>query len=229
MILSVQLQFIAARNFTKLDSDREILWLVLHAMQAPEKGATAENCGAFFKNQPKHGALDPVWCKKNEDGTLKPWAGASAHYGVDSDSIVQYVSDRDVAWHAPGANSKGIGIEHAGFSEQSPEDWNDDFSRSMLELSAQLSADLCVKYGIPPLSLDTAALKAGKRGITTHKAVTDAFSGGRGHWDPGPGFPMANYCLRVAELMVSDMPSEFDPYTLSTYGIVEATLRGRDG
>ena len=208
MTLSVQLQFIAARNFTKLDKPRKIDLIVIHSMEAPEASTTAIRVATWFagKDAPK----------------------ASAHFCVDNENIIQCVADNDVAWHAPGANSNGIGIEHAGFARQTIDEWNDDFSRSMLELSAQLSADLCVKYGIPPLSLDAEALKAGKRGITTHKAVTDAFNGGKGHWDPGPGFPMANYCTRVAELMVSDMPSEFDPYTLSTYGIVEASnaLRG---
>lgn len=209
MTLSVQLQFIGARNFTKLDKPRKIDLIVIHSMEAQEASTTAVRVATWFasKDAPK----------------------ASAHYCVDNENIVQCVADGDVAWHAPGANNNGIGLEHAGFARQTIDEWNDDFSRSMLELSAQLSADLCTKYGIPPLSLDANALRAGKRGITTHKAVTDAFNGGKGHWDPGPGFPMANYCTRVAELMVSDMPSEFDPYELSTYGIVAASLASRDG
>ena len=99
----------------------------------------------------------------------------SAHYCVDADSIVQCVRDQDVAWHAPGANHDGIGIEHAGRAKQTGRDWSDAYSAAMLERSAALVADLCRKYSIPVTWLYAADLKAGKRGITTHAAVSKAF------------------------------------------------------
>jgi N-acetyl-anhydromuramyl-L-alanine amidase AmpD len=119
-------------------------------------------------------------------------AGVSAHYCVDNDSVVQCVRDEDVAWHAPGANHDGIGIEHAGRARQSGRDWSDAYSTAMLERSAALAAELCRRHAIPVTWLYPADLKAGKRGITTHKAVSDAF-GRSSHWDPGPGFPVERY------------------------------------
>ena len=120
----------------------------------------------------------------------------SAHYCVDANSIVQCVRDQDVGWHAPGANHDGIGIEHAGRAKQTGRDWNDAYSVAMLDRSAALVADLCRKYKIPVTWLYAADLRAGKRGITTHDAVSKAFKRGS-HWDPGTGFPVERYLANV--------------------------------
>ncbi|HUQ22867.1 MAG TPA: N-acetylmuramoyl-L-alanine amidase [Gaiellaceae bacterium] len=154
---------------------RQIDLIVIHTMEMDEKGETAENCAQWFRN---------------------PGAKVSAHYCVDADSIVQCVRDQDVAWHAPGANHDGIGIEHAGRAKQTGREWSDAFSTAMLERSAGLVAELCTKYKIPVTWLYAADLRAGRRGITTHKAVSDAFKRGS-HWDPGEGFPVERYLALV--------------------------------
>ena len=66
----------------------------------------------------------------------------------------------------------------------------------MLDRSAELVAKLCRKYEIPIAWLYAADLKAGKRGITTHDAVSKAFKRGT-HWDPGAGFPVERYLKLV--------------------------------
>jgi N-acetyl-anhydromuramyl-L-alanine amidase AmpD len=154
---------------------RQIDLIVIHTMESDEKGETAESCARWFQD---------------------PAAKVSAHYCVDADSIVQCVRDQDVAWHAPGANHDGIGIEHAGRAEQTGRDWSDAYSTAMLERSAALVADLCRAYGIPVTWLYAADLKAGKRGVTTHKAVSDAFRRSS-NWDPGEGFPAERYLALV--------------------------------
>ena len=154
---------------------RKIDLIVVHTMEMDEKGETAENCAQWFRN---------------------PSARVSAHYCVDADSIVQCVRDQDVAWAAPGANSDGIQIEHAGRAKQTGRDWSDPYSTAMLERSAQLVADLCATYKIPITWLYAADLVAGKRGITTHDAVSKAFKRGT-HWDPGTGFPSERYLALV--------------------------------
>src|SRR5205809_2755015 len=111
--------FIQARNFTAT-SGRSVDVLVIHTMEAPETANTAENVAKWFA------------------GSTAPQA--SAHYCIDANSIVQCVQDDDVAWHAPGANSDGIGFEHAGFASQGRSDWNDAYSSAMLERSAGLVA-----------------------------------------------------------------------------------------
>ena len=168
--------FVESPHVTKTGG-RQIDLIVIHTMEMDEKGETAEHCAQWFRN---------------------PAAKVSAHYCVDADSIVQCVRDQDVGWHAPGANHDGIGIEHAGRAKQTGREWGDAYSTAMLERSAGLVAKLCRKYAIPVTWLYAADLKAGKRGITTHDAVSKAFKRGS-HWDPGTGFPVERYLKLVRD------------------------------
>jgi N-acetyl-anhydromuramyl-L-alanine amidase AmpD len=176
--------FVPARNFTKAGR-KEVDLVVVHTMEAPEKGETAENVAAWFA------------------GSTAPQA--SAHYCVDGDTVVQCVRDDDVAWHAPGANHDGIGIEHAGYARQSQSDWEDDYSTRMLERSARLAADICARYRIPPVWLHPADLLAGRRGITSHANVSQAFKRSD-HHDPGTSFPIQRY-LRLVQRYLKDGPA----------------------
>ena len=123
---------------------------------------------------------------------------ASAHYAVDQDSVVQCVREMDVAWHAPGANHNGIGIEHVGYAKQSAKEWEDSASSAVLDCSARLTARICKEYGIPVRKIDPPALLRKERGICGHFDVTLAFPGPkRSHWDPGTGFPWDRYIKLV--------------------------------
>ena len=176
------MNFIQARNYTKA-SRTAIDLIVIHTMESPDKPGTAENVAAWFA-----GPSAPM---------------ASAHYCVDQDSVVQTVHDHDVAWHAPGANSNGIGIEHAGYAKRTHAEWAAPSVLAMLELSAALSATLCARWDIPVVRLSPDDLKAKKRGLCGHIDCTNAFSKGKGHWDPGPAFPWDWYLERVASYIAA--------------------------
>jgi N-acetyl-anhydromuramyl-L-alanine amidase AmpD len=158
--------------------------IVLHCMEAAETSTTAEACAQWMATLPESAG------KK------------SAHYYVDSDSVVQGVLDHHIAYHAPGANGIGIGIEHAGYARQTREEWLDAYGQRMLGLSVQLSARLCALWHIPATFVRAADLQLRKPGITTHREVTAAF-GKSTHTDPGPNFPIAWYVERVAALMTA--------------------------
>lgn len=162
-------KFVKARWFQHSDH-RDIWWIGIHTMEAPEKGTTAEAVANYFATTNTR---------------------ASAHYNIDSDSIVQSVRDNDVAYAAPGANRHGLHIEHAGYAAQSPAGWDDQYSQDMLALSAKLVADKCREYAIPPIRLSPADLKAGLKGICGHIDFTKAFGGS--HTDPGGNFPWDDY------------------------------------
>lgn len=167
--------FNQARNYTPV-GNRQIDLIVVHDMQMAETGSSAEICAQFFAgpNAPQ----------------------ASAHYTVDADSIVQCVRDMDVAWHAPGANHQGIGIEQPGWANFATNEWLDPYGVAMMQKMAGLIRELADRYKIPIVFLRAADLRQGKRGITTHYECSQAFTGD--HWDPGPGYPMATLLEHVA-------------------------------
>lgn len=167
---------VQARNFTP-SNRKTVDWVVLHDMEHPEAPKTARNVAAWFA------------------GPGAPQA--SAHYCVDDSEVVQCVLEADIAWHAPGANANGIGIEHAGYASQSEVDWRDDYSMAMLHLSTILCAQVCHRWSIPPVVVGVTGLLSRNRGITTHNAVSRAFRKST-HTDPGPSFPLQWYVDQVA-------------------------------
>ncbi len=176
--MSLSFPFRPAKHFSRGPRREPPSLIVIHTMEAPEKGSTAENVASYFA------------------GESAPQA--SAHYCIDNDSIVQCVKDDDIAWHASNANARGIGLEHAGYAKQTREEWADEYSVAMLRLSAKLSAQLCAKYNIPVEFVDEDGLRLGQAGFTGHVNVNKAFNAGS-HWDPGPGFPWDLYLEMVRE------------------------------
>ena len=180
--------FVQARNYTPVPGGRLAPTLiVIHTMEAPEKPKTAQNVAAWFS------------------GPVAPQA--SAHYCLDNEETWQCVRESDVAWAAPGANKCGIHIEHAGFASQTPLQWDDEYSKAVLERSAELAAILCKRYGIPAEKVSPADLAAAAanghsaRGFCGHVDVTNGLNNGRGHQDPGAGWDWDKYLARVRELL----------------------------
>lgn len=114
--------------------------------------------------------------------------GASPHFGIDDDSLQQYLPITVVGWHAQGANTCTIGIEQAGYARWSREQWLNH--SGTLDRTAWLLARLSKQTGIPLAYVDAAGLRKGTRGISTHADVTKAYSIAGGHVDPGKNYPM---------------------------------------
>lgn len=186
------IQFLQAKNYSP-SGNRPVDLIVIHDMQMAETGSSAEICAQYFA------------------GSNAPQA--SAHYCVDNNSTVQCVRDMDVAWHAPGANHNGIGIEQPGWANFQTNEWLDAYGHAMLQRVAGLTRELCDRYQIPIAFLRAADLKAGKRGITTHFECSQAWGGD--HWDPGPGYPMAPYFISL----VQGSPSSVPPSTPRPKGV----------
>jgi N-acetylmuramoyl-L-alanine amidase-like protein len=171
--------FLQARNYRRAARTR-IRLVVLHTMESPEKPNTAVAVARWFA------------------GVLGPAPMASAHLCVDSTAVIECVKPGDIAFAAPGANSDGYQIEHAGRALQDAAAWGDDYSTSMLRLSAEAVAPICVAYGVPPVKLNAADVKAGiAPGFCGHADVSRAFRKSS-HTDPGPNFPWDEYLLMVA-------------------------------
>jgi N-acetyl-anhydromuramyl-L-alanine amidase AmpD len=167
--------FIPARNFTPASRDHVSL-LVLHSMESQEKPGTAHRVAAWFASEAA--------------------PRTSAHYCIDALEIIRCVRDTDIAWAAPGANSNGIHLEHAGRAAQTSAQWDDGYSRAVLENSVLLAIALCHKWKIPAALVQPDGLVRGEHGITTHAWVSEAFKRST-HTDPGADFPLAWYAKRV--------------------------------
>jgi hypothetical protein len=176
--------FVQARWFTETNG-RPIDLLVVHSMEMDEKPDTAEVCARYFATTDTK---------------------ASAHACVDVDSRVDCVIDKDVAYAAPGANHDGLHLELAGRARQTRAEWLDQYSRRMIEgPAAEWVAAKAKFWRIPLEFLKADALRAGRRGVTTHNEVRLAF-GKTTHTDPGNGFPM-DVLLTRARFLAGSVPA----------------------
>ena len=162
---------ISARHFTPANRTAIDL-VVLHSMEAPEKPGTARAVAWWFAGQTA--------------------PQASAHYCVDNLETIACVPEPQVAWHAPGANGRGVGIELAGYAAQSGSDWRDPYSTLLLARAAVLVAEVCWRWEVPRVLLGPPQLLASSRGITTHRSVSEAWKKST-HTDPGANFPLMDF------------------------------------
>lgn len=124
--------------------------------------------------------------------------GGSWHYAVDPAEVLQCSYDSVVCWHAP-PNGGSLGIEMTDWPGPVPGmkrrtrawvaarrawRWAKPAQRRMLRRTADLTAELCLAYGLPLRFVSARGLRAGRRGVTTHAEVTKAW-GQSDHWDPG--------------------------------------------
>lgn len=177
-------QFIQARHFTKgrIKALRVVVW---HDMEAPENTTTAEGVAHYFA------------------GESAPQA--SAHVCADSDSVVECVKPEDTAWHAPGANSDGYGIELAGYSRQTYAQWTDAFSQATIKQAAHWVAPIMHAHGIPAHFLTDEELADGHtKGMTTHRQVTRVFKEST-HTDPGEHFP-EGFVVHAVQVALDSLP-----------------------
>ena len=155
--------YVGPAAHTSSGDNKPINRIVLHSTVSPCEPGGAREIAAYFRS---------------------PSAGGSAHYVVDPKETVQVVYDGVIAWHAP-PNQHSIGIEMCDYpSAESADRWDDRNHGAMLERVARLTARLCLAYNVPIAFLDIDDLRAGKRGITTHNNVSQAWHESS-HWDPG--------------------------------------------
>ena len=146
-----------------------IHFIVLHDMENTSFDNAAENVGAYFEMQA---------------------SGGSTHFGVDDNSIQQYLDLEVIPWGAPYANTTGVHIEQMGKASWDEKEWLKH--SGTLERTAWLVARLCKQLGITLRLVGVDDVRKGVRGVTTHHICTDAFHIAGGHTDPGPGYPIGH-------------------------------------
>ena len=120
-------------------------------------------------------------------------SGGSAHLVVDDKGCYRCLADTTIPWGAPGANEQGFHIEQCGYAAWTTEQWEEHLPE--LHRVAYKIAAASKRFHIPIEFCDAAALHAGKRGVTTHHAVSRwqtaiRAPGDHSHTDPGAGYPI---------------------------------------
>lgn len=151
--------FKQARWYEKGRGGYDIRWIVWHATDDEERPTYAEGLGNYFATTERR---------------------VSTHFGVDSDSAMQYVKILDTAYGAGSpANYRGIHIEHSGEAGQTRAEWLDPFGQGLFRQSAELNARLHRLTGIPFRGrfLTDDELRARVPGTTRHMDLVRVFGG----------------------------------------------------
>jgi N-acetylmuramoyl-L-alanine amidase len=130
-----------------------------------------------------------------------PQSQGSAHILVDDNECYRTLDNEIIPWGAPGANTNGFHIEHAGWAVK----WDrDDWMRheQTLRRGAFKAALHARKFGIPLRLLNANDLRNGKAGFVTHATVSDFHPTAGNHRDPGSNFPLELYMQLVQQAAV---------------------------
>lgn len=125
-----------------------------------------------------------------------PSSSASAHIGVDGDGNTEvWVPSTRKAWATLDANDFTVNIEFIARAAQSAKAWEE----AQIKEGAKWAAYWAIKYDLP---VQRGRVKnvhgqcvCTKKGILTHKDITDAGFGS--HIDPGPTFPMNDFLKAI--------------------------------
>jgi N-acetyl-anhydromuramyl-L-alanine amidase AmpD len=158
----------------------DVQLIVIHTTEGSAHGQSAEDGAAYDQRRP--------------DGT-------SAHYFVDSTSVVQCVRTNDQA-HTARSQGNRRGIQYELCGRAGSQDWQSEYSQAMLARAAAQAARDARRWGIPVRHLTVDQVRDGAKGFCGHYDITRAFPvDGGTHTDPGKNFPWSQFLDMVrAEL-----------------------------
>ncbi|HEY6331734.1 MAG TPA: peptidoglycan recognition family protein [Blastocatellia bacterium] len=171
-----KIPFVQARWLHRGRIGQGVKLICIHTAECPMKPGAEHGVAQYFRTSERQ---------------------ASAHFTVSPSGIVQSVRTSDTAWAAKNANSNGVHIEHTAYAAFTNEDWNSEQAQAMLDLSAQLAAELCKEFDIP-------VRRARFKGLEDPAVVASGLCGHvdvplhGSHSDPGKSFPWEHYLERVS-------------------------------
>lgn len=126
----------------------------------------------------------------------------SGSYHELTDTTIKHLKENTDDWFTWSTGNKGneIGLNRSFvmWGNESRAEWLRH--ETMLREAAKRDAMWCRTYGIPPVKLSPADLRAGKKGFVGHLETGQAW-GGTDHVDPGKGFPWDVYLGFVREYL----------------------------
>lgn len=126
---------------------------------------------------------------------LRPPDYGSTQLVVDDASVYRCVADLVTPYGAPPLNGNGVHVEQCGYSSWSRKEWLQH--KATIEHTAYHVAKWCHHYHIPVKWRTRIGLALGRKGITSHNAVSKAFKVSN-HTDPGLRYPRRYFmrCVR---------------------------------
>lgn len=130
--------------------------------------------------------------------------GVSAHFYVDSDSVIQSLDTAARAGHAGSSegNNHAVAVEITGVNSWSRQQWLERVAWGQL---GRVLAVVCREYGIEVRRASVAEMQANPRvrAFYGHDDMRRAW-GGTTHTDPGPNFPWDRLFVAVKAAMEGD-------------------------
>jgi N-acetyl-anhydromuramyl-L-alanine amidase AmpD len=150
---AARLVLAAPGNYEVPKKPRTVDRIVIHITDPQvAAGANVEGAVAWFRN---------------------PASKVSAHYVVGQDGeVVQMVRHADIAYHARGANTRSIGIEHVAKAANPKDATVIPLTAAQYASSAELVRWLCDEFGLP--ADRTHIVGHAEIGQTSHKGCPDA-------------------------------------------------------
>lgn len=171
------LPWVKPRSYTEATRARVQL-IVIHTTEGSAHAGSAEDGAAYDA--------------RRTDGT-------SAHYYVDSDSLVQCVRTRDIAHTAmQQGNKRGIHYELCGRAAWSADTWAGEYATAMLKRAARQAARDAWEWSIPIRRVTIGQMRMDEKGFCGHDDIRLAW-GQTTHTDPGRNFPWKRFIGMVQE------------------------------
>lgn len=149
-------------------------------------------------------------CPRGDDlvnrAAYQEGAGSSYTVLIGTARTLRANDDNYIPWAAmPTGNRVGLHVSFLAYAADPRALW----LHHMVQLNkgADVVADWCRRYGIPPVKLTASQVRAGQRGICGHAEVSGAWRE-TDHTDPGPNFPWDVFIELVKQRLNPTTPKE---------------------
>lgn len=132
-----------------------------------------------------------AWQQESQTGSYNVLVGTRRTLRANDDNYIPWAA-------MPIGNQRGLHLSFLAYAASSRAEWLS--YDNQLEKGAAVVADWCTRYGIPPVKLTAADVRAGRRGICGHAEISGAWRESD-HSDPGGNFPWDVFIDKVKRRM----------------------------
>lgn len=131
------------------------------------------------------------WQQESQTGSYNVLVGTRRTLRANDDNYIPWAA-------MPIGNQRGLHLSFLAYAASSRAEWLS--YDAQLEKGAAVVADWCKRYGIPPVKISAADVRAGRRGVCGHGEISGAWHESD-HSDPGANFPWDVFIDKVKRHM----------------------------